>query len=122
MANEELSQSLDRLHQQLTYGPQLDEATLRSLRVLLEEIQIVCSNPEAGALVGDLETERDVDAESNTADKSDSEVETAPLAVVDEERTLNQRLQDVIEDFETRHPQLTATLSQIADRLSDMGI
>jgi hypothetical protein len=94
MANEELAQSLDRLKQQLSHGPQLDEATLHSLRVLLDDIQRVCANPEPAA----------------------------PDEVEVEERSLNQRLQDVIEDFELRHPQLTSTLSQIADRLSDMGI
>ena len=93
MANEELAQTLDRLHDQLSRGPQLDEATLRSLRTLLEEIQVVCENAQPGT------------------------PESA-----EQDRTLNQRLQDVIEDFESRHPQLTKTLSQIADRLSDMGI
>jgi hypothetical protein len=93
MANEELAQTLDRLHQQLSQNPQLDEANLRSLRLLLDEIQTVC-------------------AQSGTATPSQNL----------QERSLNQRLQEVIEDFELRHPQLTTTLSQIADRLSDMGI
>lgn len=96
MANEELAQTLDRLHDQLSRGPQLDEATLRSLRTLLEEIQVVCENAQTG---------------------TSEMTETA-----EQDRSLNQRLQDVIEDFESRHPQLTKTLSQIADRLSDMGI
>lgn len=35
---------------------------------------------------------------------------------------LARRLQDAIEAFEVRHPQLTATLQQIVDRLSEIGI
>ena len=104
MANEELAQTLDRLHQQLSHGPQLDEPTRESLRALLDEIQVVCANPDSAAQA------------------DDSAVESTPAQQPELERSLNQRLQDVIEDFETRHPQLTATLSQIADRLSDMGI
>jgi DNA-binding transcriptional LysR family regulator len=97
MANEELTQTLDRLHQQLSHGPQLDEANLRSLRALLDEIQIACER----------------------AEQAGSTTNTHQIA---NERSLNQRLQEVIGDFEHRHPQLTTTLSQIADRLADMGI
>lgn len=97
MANEELAQTLDRLHQQLSHGPQLDEANLRSLRALLDEIEIACARSEQSG-------------------------STASPPEIAEERSLNQRLQEVIADFEHRHPQLTTTLSQIADRLSDMGI
>lgn len=95
MANEELAQTLDRLHDQLSRSPQLDEATLRSLRALLDEIQVVCDNAQTSGTTA---------------------------ATSEQERSLNQRLQSMIEDFESRHPQLTTTLSQIADRLSDMGI
>lgn len=104
MANEELAQTLDRLHQQLSHGPQLDEPTRASLRALLDEIQVVCANP------------------SSAAQADDPAAVSIPAHQPELDRSLNQRLQDVIEDFETRHPQLTATLSQIADRLSDMGI
>jgi hypothetical protein len=35
---------------------------------------------------------------------------------------LADRVRDLVADFEQRHPQLTNTLSTIAERLSDMGI
>lgn len=89
MSNEELSKTLEKLHQELSHTPQLDEQTIESMRSLLEEIQASLS-------------------------RSDSD-DSHPL-------TITQRIQELITDFETRHPQLTATLSQIADRLTDMGI
>lgn len=39
-----------------------------------------------------------------------------------EEETLSQKLLKAVSEFEVQHPQLTATLSQLVDRLSDMGI
>lgn len=94
MANEELAQSLDRLQHQISHSPQLDAATSETLRALVTEIQNFCAAPETAA-----------------APPADSP-----------EPSLSGRLQKVIEDFEFRHPQLTTTLSQIADMLSDMGI
>ena len=93
MTNDELSKTLDKLHEELSQSPQLDENTLRSMRFLLDEIQEVISR-----------SENDISTESSE-----------PLSI-------RERLQDMISDFEVRHPQLTATLSQIADRLTDMGI
>jgi hypothetical protein len=97
MANEALARSLERLQQQLSQGPELDESTSTSLQALLSEIQSVCARAEvspAGAVPS----------------------EESP------QHSLGDRLQRVIEDFESRHPQLTVTLSQIADQLSDLGI
>ncbi len=51
-----------------------------------------------------------------------SKVGTEEVADEAAEPTLNQRMTEVLADFEVKHPQLTATLSQIADRLADMGI
>jgi len=93
MAKDELSQTLDRLHLELSQSPQVDDQTLRSMRTLVEEIQAII-------------------AKSGVGEQSQP---APPLSI-------NQRLQDLISDFEVRHPQLTATLSQIADRLTDMGI
>ena len=93
MGKDELSQTLDRLHSELSQSPQVDEQTLRSMRSLVEEIQGILAK----------------------AEKGEPTQPSPPL-------TINQRLQDLISDFEVRHPQLTATLSQIADRLTDMGI
>ena len=93
MAKDELSQTLDKLHRELSQSPQVDEQTLHSMRTLVEEIQAILA-------------------------KSDTAEPTQPPPAL----TINQRLQDLISDFEVRHPQLTATLSQIADRLTDMGI
>lgn len=108
MANEELAQSLDRLHEQLTHGPQLDGATLQTLRSLLDEIQILCKHDATSGSASAVLT-------GQKAGEGERVHSGASLSI-------NQRLQNVIEDFELRHPQLTSTLSQIADRLSDIGI
>ncbi len=100
MSNVELSQTLERLHAQLAEHPELDAPTLQSLKVLLDEIQTACMNAEV---------ERGVQ-------------ENGPPESEPQSESINQRLQDVITDFEVRHPRLTATLSQIADRLSEIGI
>jgi hypothetical protein len=36
--------------------------------------------------------------------------------------TLSSRVQSFVDEFEIQHPQLTKTLSTIAERLADMGI
>ena len=108
MANEELAQSLDRLHEQLTHGPQLDGATLQTLRSLLDEIQVLCARNATLGLA--------------SAASTGQKAREAEQVHAGESLSINQRLQNVIEDFELRHPQLTSTLSQIADRLSDIGI
>jgi ABC-type transporter Mla subunit MlaD len=40
----------------------------------------------------------------------------------DNSPTLSSRLNLLVEDFEKNHPQLTQTLSTLAERLADMGI
>ncbi len=93
MSNDELSKTLEKLHEELSHSPQLDENTLRSMRSILDEIQTAISR-----------------------------IDSVPPASDSEPLTITQRLQEMISVFEARHPQLTATLSQIADRLTDMGI
>ena len=96
MTTEQLSQSLSKLHAELSNNPELDQATLQALKGLLEEIQLVIDRA-----VGD-----------------------APLADQTRESALplGQKLQSAIGEFEARHPRLTLTLSQIADGLNAMGI
>ena len=96
MTAEELSQTLRKLHEELSGNPELDENTIHSLRALLGEIQVAIDRVE-----GD---------EPQAADSPES----SPA--------VGQRLQLVIREFEARHPRLTLTLSQIADRLAAMGI
>ena len=97
--NEELSQTLNRLHEQLSQSPPLDEATVQSLRALLDEIEAATARGEV--------------AES---------ADYVATAESDDDLSLSQRMRDAVEDFESRHPQLTVTLSQIADTLAEMGI
>ncbi len=40
----------------------------------------------------------------------------------DNSPTLSSRINLLVEDFEKNHPQLTQTLSTLAERLADMGI
>ena len=40
----------------------------------------------------------------------------------DNSPTLSSRISLIVEDFENNHPQLTQTLSTLAERLADMGI
>jgi len=94
MSTEELSRTLSKLHEELADSPELDENTRRSLRAVLGEIQVAIDRAGGGEAI---------------------EEETPVLSV-------SGRLQEVIDEFEARHPRLTLTLSQIADRLSDMGI
>ena len=96
MTTEELSQTLSKLHQELSDNPELDESTLQSLRLLLGEIQI---------------------ALDRAAGETPSEEQTHESFL-----PLGQKLQSVIGEFEARHPRLTITLSQIADGLNAMGI
>lgn len=93
MTNDELSRTLEKLHIELSQASNLDPQTTRLLRNLLEEIQTVI-------------------ARSGDDESTDNQ----------ESLSLSRRWNDVIVDFEVRHPQLTATLSQITNRLSEMGI
>ncbi len=92
MANDDLEQALDSLHQSLADTPQIDEQMAVKMRMLIEEIQqtLMRSTPEAS--------------------------ENPPHS------TLTKRLQGLIADFELQHPKLTSNLSLIAERLADMGI
>lgn len=97
MAREELLRTLEKLHSELSQNPQLDEGTLQSMRAIVNEIQLSIAN--------------------SVNDKSE-----ASPKIQTETPFFTERLQDLITRFEARHPQITATLSNIADRLTDMGI
>jgi hypothetical protein len=93
--SEELAKTLRQLHVELTNLPRLDAATLDSLRTLAGDIQKVI----------DSQTQEDADEPSDA-----------------NAGTLSERIEALVNDFEAHHPQLTKTLSMIAERLSDMGI
>lgn len=92
MANEDLEQALDSLHQSLADTSLIDEQTAVKMRSLIDEIQQTLSRSAPAA-------------ESNTSGP-----------------TLTKRIQSMISDFEAQHPKLTLNLSLIAERLADMGI
>lgn len=98
MSSEELTRTLDKLQADLASNPQLDEHALQSLKLVLEDIQ---SAIERAAMANE--------------EAQQAAVESAP-------DSMTGRLQELIEDFEAKHPKLTMTLSQIADQLSEMGI
>ena len=98
MSSEELTRTLDKLQADLASNPQLDENALQSLKLVLEDIQ---SAIERAAMANE--------------EAQQAAVESAP-------DSMTGRLQELIEDFEAKHPKLTMTLSQIADQLSEMGI
>lgn len=111
MTNEELSKTLTRLQDQLSRTAELDEATVRSLRALLDEI-------EAATVRTETVEGAEIVASTGTAAAIDSRTVSEP----EEELSLSQRMRKAVEEFEFRHPQLTVTLSQIADSLAEMGI
>jgi len=96
MTAEELSQTLRKLHEELSGNPELDENTLGSLRVLLGEIQVAIDR-----------------ATGDEFQAVDSHEASLPVG---------ERLRSAISAFEARHPSLTLSLSKIADGLSAMGI
>lgn len=96
MTAEELSQTLRKLHDELSSNPELDENALESLRTLLGEIQVAIARAE-----GD----------------EPQVVHNHPTLI-----PMGERLRLAIDEFEARHPRLTLSLSQIADRLTAMGI
>lgn len=116
MTNEELSQTLTRLQDQLSRTAELDEATVRSLRALLDEIEAATVRTETGEGPEIIAPATAPPAESAAA--IESQAVSEPL----EELSLSQRMRKAVEEFEFRHPQLTVTLSQIADSLAEMGI
>ena len=123
--NEDLSQTLNRLHEQLSQSPQLDEATVRSLRALLDEIEAATMRDAALADSGAPQTA--APAETSMPAETSAPIETAAASHGDagseetQDLSLSQRMRKAIEDFESRHPQLTVNLSQVADSLAEMG-
>lgn len=95
MTAEDLTQTLQKLHAELSGNPELDENTLSSLRTLLSEIQVAIDRA--------------------TGVESPASSDESSLPVTD-------RLRSAISSFEARHPSLTLSLSKIADGLSSMGI
>ncbi len=92
MANDDLEQALDSLHQSLADTPQIDEQMAVKMRLLIDEIQQTLSRSSLAA----------------SANMPHS--------------TLTTRVKGLISDFELQHPKLTSNLSLIAERLADMGI
>ncbi len=109
MSAEELSQTLRKLHDELSRNPELDESTLASLRLLLDEIQVAIDRGtgEESVAVGPPVVD--------SADDSAVDVKEQTLPV-------GERLRMAIDAFEARHPSLTLSLSKIADGLSSIGI
>ncbi len=93
MSREELSRAIDHLHQALHQDEPLDDEARSALQGILADIQVAMNRSES---------EPNVHLTANIS--------------------LKERLLEMITDFEIRHPQLTSTLTQISDRLSDMGI
>lgn len=96
--SEGLGEILKRLHSELSGQPRLDPGTVESLRVLAADI------------------ERALAAQSQPPQPSGPDSTPSP------DESLSSRVTGLLEDFEAHHPQLTKTLSMIAERLADMGI
>lgn len=91
-----LKQILNSLHQQLNNPTELNSDSIEALKAIASEIQSTLENyPSNPSLT------------STTDPNSNS---------------LTQRIETFIDDFENQHPQLTQTLSMLAERLADMGI
>jgi len=92
---DDLATTLMNLHKELSQNPKLEPKTLEALRLLVGDIQRVV----------DSQCGEDAEEPSQPSDQ-----------------TLGERLTAIIEGFEKEHPQLTQTLSMVAERLADMGI
>lgn len=90
--NDPIHHPLKQLHEELLRQPSLDPETIAELRSLADDIQKLLAR------------------------------ENPTPAPEGSDENLSSRLQNLIEQFEAQHPQLTKTLSMIAERLSDMGI
>lgn len=91
-----LKQILDSLHQQLANPKVLSSDSIETLKAIAAEIQTTLEDyPPKGC-------------QPPTTD---------PNSI-----SLTQRIESFIDDFENLHPQLTQTLSMLAERLADMGI
>jgi Domain of unknown function (DUF4404) len=93
MTKQALAEILVKLYEELQKTPTLDDDDRVSMQVLAGEIQAAL----------------DRSAHPSTTES------TNPPAI-------SKRVEDSIQSFEAHHPQLTTILSQIADRLADMGI
>ena len=100
---------LDPLRQSLQMNNKLDQqlAEFRALLARSEHLE-----PETLEALGDLAGDIQQLIESNDPDSH----ATTGLSGVSE------RLSGWIDRFELEHPELTHTLSQVAERLADMGI
>lgn len=93
MTAEQLQQTLTALHDELSRVASVDDATRQKLLDVTGDIQ---------RLVGSTEP--------------------APGRPGTVESPVIETLQDAVSHFEARHPQLTASVQQIIDRLAEMGI
>lgn len=91
-----LKQILNSLHHQLTNPTELNSDSIEALKAIAAEIQTTLENYP-----------------SNT---------NLPPNTEPSPNSLTQRIEAFIDDFENQHPQLTQTLSMLAERLADMGI
>lgn len=90
-----LVSSIQQLHEYLEQHEPLDAAARQALLSIMGEIQRA------------LESQPSAESNATSAESPAS---------------LASQLTDWIAELEAKHPQLTQTLSQVADRLSDMGI
>jgi hypothetical protein len=97
MPRQKLTETLSRLHEELAAEPALNDETAALLRAILADIEKL------------LAADQDEAAGAKTGAKPENE-------------TLVSRLADATADFENSHPRLTATVGQLADALSGMGI
>ena len=93
MKPEELQSTLERLRTELAQTTEVEGSTREALQGLIAEIERIVSDPGG----------------------QQQPAEAAGHSLI-------QRLQEKIEEFEIRHPQLTAILSQLLDRLAEIGI
>ncbi|MCU0709843.1 MAG: DUF4404 family protein [Pirellula sp.] len=114
MMTNTLGEVLKRLHDELAEHPRLDAGTVESLKALATEIQNAIDSQ-----TGSSATTKTVSSPGG-ASAAASGGEMAENGSLD--ASLSSRVNQVIEDFEAHHPQLTRTLSMIAERLADMGI
>jgi len=96
MNRDELLQTLNTLHEDLSQRTEVDAATRSALETVLADLQRIVSPPET-RVAGEV-----------VAPPSDESVA--------------EKLRAALAELEIRHPTLTGTLSKFADRLSDMGI
>jgi hypothetical protein len=92
MDTNQLKQTLDTLHDELSHGQQFDEEARQRLRILLADIHAVL--------------DRDPEKQSPH----------------EKEDALSDRLQEAVSEFEAAHPQFSQLIGRIADGLSNLGI